>query len=300
MIQPAGAAPAHAELRLACIRDDDSQIVGLTVTARDITERKRAESEHGRLMELEQTLRQIQKMETLGQLTGGIAHDFKNLLMIIIGNLDIVDRSFPRDDSVIRRALERARVSADRANALAQHLLAFSRRQSLDAKLVQVDELMSSMADVWRQVLGGMIRLEIEYAQRLPAILVDPNQLENAMLNLILNARDASQAGTNVKIATAVVSVEAPTLARSGEMTIGDYVSIAVADQGSGISSDHIDRVFEPLFTTKPTGQGTGLGLSMVYGFVKQSGGHIDIESELGRGTTIRLFFPSLRQRPQS
>jgi PAS domain S-box-containing protein len=299
MILPAGAEPAHAELRLASIRDDDSQIVGLTVTARDITERKRAEIEHGRLMELEQTLRQIQKMETLGQLTGGIAHDFKNLLMIIIGNLELVERSFPRDDTVIRRTLERARLSADRANVLAQRLLAFSRRQALDAKLVQVDELISSMADVWRQALGGTIRLEIECAQRLPAILVDPNQLENAMLNLILNARDASEQGTNVKVAMAEISVDAPTLARSGELTVGDYVSISVADQGSGISSEYIDRVFEPLFTTKPTGQGTGLGLSMVYGFVKQSGGHIDIESQLGRGTTIRLFFPSLRQRSQ-
>jgi signal transduction histidine kinase len=133
----------------------------------------------------------------------------------------------------------------------------------------------------------------------LPAILVDPNQLENAILNLIINARDASEPGTNVKIATGGISVDAPTLARSGEMTAGDYVSISVADQGAGISPDHLAKVFEPLFTTKPTSQGTGLGLSMVYGFVKQSGGHIDIESELGRGTTIRLFFPSLRQRAQ-
>jgi signal transduction histidine kinase len=139
-------------------------------------------------------------METLGHLTGGIAHDFKNLLMIIIGNLEIVDRSFPRGDSVSRRALERARLSADRASALAQRLLAFSRRQSLDTKLVQVDELISSMADVWRQALGGTVRLEIEYAQGLPAILVDSNQLENAMLNLILNARDASGHDTNVNV----------------------------------------------------------------------------------------------------
>jgi PAS domain S-box-containing protein len=299
IILPTGAAPAHAELRLASIRDEDSQIVGLAVTARDITERKRAEIEHQRLIELEETLRQIQKMETLGQLTGGIAHDFKNLLMIIIGNLEIADECLPPDDSAIRRALERARVGADRANALTQRLLAFSRRQSLDARPVRVDELMSSMAEVWRQALGGSIRLELQHAQRLPAILVDPNQLENAILNLIINARDASEPGTNVKIATGGISVDAPTLARSGEMTAGDYVSISVADQGAGISPDHLAKVFEPLFTTKPTSQGTGLGLSMVYGFVKQSGGHIDIESELGRGTTIRLFFPSLRQRAQ-
>jgi PAS domain S-box-containing protein len=297
IILPAGAAPAHAELRLASIRDDDSQIVGLAVTARDITERKRAEIAHERLIELEETLRQIQKMETLGQLTGGIAHDFNNLLMIIIGNLEILDKSFSRDESVIRRALERARVGADRANALTQRLLTFSRRQSLHAEPVQVDELMSSMAEVWRQALGRTIRLGIEASQKLPAILVDPNQLENAILNLILNARDASEPGANVKIAIDGISVDVPTLARSGQMAVGDYVSISVEDQGSGILPDHIDKVFEPFFTTKPTGQGTGLGLSMVYGFVKQSGGHIDIESEMGRGTTIRLIFPSLRQR---
>jgi PAS domain S-box-containing protein len=161
IILPAGAAPAHAELRLASIRDDDSQIVGLAVTARDITERKRAEIAHERLIELEETLRQIQKMETLGQLTGGIAHDFNNLLMIIIGNLEILDKSFPRDESVIRRALERARVGADRANALTQRLLTFARRQSLHAKPVHVDELMSSMTEVWRLALGSTIRLEI-------------------------------------------------------------------------------------------------------------------------------------------
>ena len=300
IIMPAGAAPAHAELRLASIRDDDSQIVGLAVTARDITERKRAEIEHERLVELEETLRQIQKMETLGQLTGGIAHDFKNLLMIIIGNLEIMDESFPRDESVIRRALERARVGADRANALTQRLLAFSRRQSLHAKPVQVDELMSSMAEVWRQALGHANRLEIEAAHNLPAILVDPNQLENALLNLILNARDASEPAANVKIAIGGISVDVPTLTRSGQMAVGNYVSISVEDKGSGISPDDIDKVFEPLFTTKPTGQGTGLGLSMVYGFVKQSGGHIDIESELGRGTAIRLIFPSLREQAET
>jgi signal transduction histidine kinase len=126
---------------------------------------------------------------------------------------------------------------------------------------------------------------------------VDPNQLENAILNLILNARDASEPGANVKIAIDGISVDVPTLTRSGQIAVGDYVSISVEDQGSGISPDHIDKVFEPFFTTKPTGQGTGLGLSMVYGFVKQSGGHIDIESEMGRRTTIRLIFPSLRQR---
>ncbi|MBV9530385.1 MAG: PAS domain S-box protein [Bradyrhizobium sp.] len=300
IIMPAGAAPAHAELRLASIRDDDSQIVGLAVTARDITERKRAEIEHERLVELEETLRQIQKMETLGQLTGGIAHDFKNLLMIIIGNLEIMDESFPRDESVIRRALERARVGADRANALTQRLLAFSRRQSLHAKPVQVDELMSSMAEVWRQALGHANRLEIEAAHNLPPILVDPNQLENALLNLILNARDASEPAANVKIAIGGISVDVPTLTRSGQVAVGNYVSISVEDKGSGISPHDIDKVFEPLFTTKPTGQGTGLGLSMVYGFVKQSGGHIDIESELGRGTAIRLIFPSLREQAET
>lgn len=295
VILPAGAAPAHAELRMASVRDETSRIVGLAVTARDITERKRAEIEHQRLIELEETLRQIQKMETLGQLTGGIAHDFKNLLMIIIGNLEIVGETLPREDSATRRALERARVGADRANALTQRLLAFSRRQSLDARPVRVDDLMSTMAEVWRQALGGTIVLEVEQTQRLlPPILVDPNQLENAILNLVLNARDASRTGSRVRISTGALSVDLPALTRSGELTVGDYVLISVADEGAGISSGQIDKVFEPLFTTKPTGRGTGLGLSMVYGFVKQSGGHIDIDSEVGRGTIVRLFFPTL------
>src|SRR5262249_26793389 len=163
-------------------------IVGLAVTARDITERKRAEIEHQRLIELEDTLHQIQKMETLGQLTGGIAHDFKNLLMLITGNLEIIEDAFPRDDEIVRRALERARVCADRAAALTQRLLAFSRQQTLDPKPVQINELMSSMAEFWRQALGDAIRLDIEVLQKSPTIFVDPNQLENAVLNLILNA----------------------------------------------------------------------------------------------------------------
>lgn len=294
VILPADAAPAHAEIRLASIRDDNSQIVGLAVTARDITERKRAEIEHERLIELEETLRQIQKMETLGQLTGGIAHDFKNLLTIIIGNLDIIDMSLARGESVIRRALEGAQVGADRANVLTERLLTFSRRQSLHPKPVQVDKLVTSMAEVWRQALGRTIRLEIEATQRLPTILVDPNQLESAILNLILNARDASEPTANVKIGVDGISVDIPKLTRSGHMAVGDYVSISVEDRGTGIAPDHIDKVFEPLFTTKPAGQGTGLGLSTVYGFVTQSGGHIDIESDMGQGTRIRLIFPSL------
>ena len=256
----------------------------------------REKVERQRLIELEDTLRQIQKMETLGQLTGGIAHDFKNLLMLITGNLEIIEDAVPRDDDMIRRALERTRVGADRAAALTQRLLAFSRQQTLDPKPVQINELISSMADIWRQALGDAIRLDIDVPQRSPTIFVDPNQLENAVLNLILNARDASNPGTRIKVASEVMFVDAPILGRSGEMTVGEYASISVEDQGCGIPNELIDRIFEPFFTTKPVGQGTGLGLSMVYGFVKQSKGYIDIASELGRGTTVRLIFPSLRQ----
>ena len=295
LILPASGTPAHAELRMAPIRDDDVQIVGLAVTARDITERKRAEIERQRLIELEDTLRQIQKMETLGQLTGGIAHDFKNLLMLITGNLEIIEDAVPRDDDMIRRALERARVGADRAAALTQRLLTFSRQQTLDPKPVQINELISSMADIWRQALGDAIRLDIDVPQKSPTIFVDPNQLENAVLNLILNARDASNPGTRIKVVSEVMFVDTPTLGRTGEMTVGEYASISVEDQGSGIPNELIERIFEPLFTTKPVGQGTGLGLSMVYGFVKQSKGYIDITSALGRGTTVRLIFPSFR-----
>jgi two-component system, cell cycle sensor histidine kinase and response regulator CckA len=256
----------------------------------------REKVERQRLIELEDTLRQIQKMETLGQLTGGIAHDFKNLLMLITGNLEIIEDAVPRDDDMIRRALERARVGADRAAALTQRLLAFSRQQTLDPKPVQINELISSMADIWRQALGDAIRLDIDVPQRSPTIFVDPNQLENAVLNLILNARDASNPGARIKVVSEVMFVDTPTLGRTGEMTVGEYASISVEDQGSGIPNELLDRIFEPLFTTKPVGQGTGLGLSMVYGFVKQSKGYIDITSALGRGTTVRLIFPSFRQ----
>ena len=256
----------------------------------------REKVERQRLIELEDTLRQIQKMETLGQLTGGIAHDFKNLLMLITGNLEIIEDAAPRDDNMIRRALERARVGADRAAALTQRLLASSRQQTLDPKPVQVNELISSMADIWRQALGDAIRLDIDVPQRSPTIFVDPNQLENAVLNLILNARDASNPGARIKVVSEVMFVDTPTLGRTGEMTVGEYASISVEDQGSGIPNELLDRIFEPLFTTKPVGQGTGLGLSMVYGFVKQSKGYIDITSALGRGTTVRLIFPSFRQ----
>jgi signal transduction histidine kinase len=256
----------------------------------------REKVERQRLIELEDTLGQIQKMETLGQLTGGIAHDFKNLLMLITGNLEIIEDAVPRDDDMIRRALERARVGADRAAALTQRLLTFSRQQTLDPKPVQINELISSMADIWRQALGDAIRLDIDVPQRSPMIFVDPNQLENAVLNLILNARDASNPGARIKVVSEVMFVDTPTLRRTGEMTVGEYASISVEDQGSGIPNELLDRIFEPLFTTKPVGQGTGLGLSMVYGFVKQSKGYIDITSALGRGTTVRLIFPSFRQ----
>jgi signal transduction histidine kinase len=256
----------------------------------------REKVERQRLIELEDTLGQIQKMETLGQLTGGIAHDFKNLLMLITGNLEIIEDAVPRDDDMIRRALERARIGADRAAALTQRLLTFSRQQTLDPKPVQINELISSMADIWRQALGDAIRLDIDVPQRSPMIFVDPNQLENAVLNLILNARDASNPGARIKVVSEVMFVDTPTLGRTGEMTVGEYASISVEDQGSGIPNELLDRIFEPLFTTKPVGQGTGLGLSMVYGFVKQSKGYIDITSALGRGTTVRLIFPSFRQ----
>ena len=256
----------------------------------------REKVERQRLIELEDTLRQIQKMETLGQLTGGIAHDFNNLLMLITGNLEIIEDAAPRHDDMIRRALERARVGADRAAALTQRLLAFSRQQTLDPKPVQINELISSMADIWRQALGDAIRLDIDVPQRSPTIFVDPNQLENAVLNLILNARDASNPGARIKVVSEVMFVDTPTLGRTGEMTVGEYASISVEDQGSGIPNELLDRIFEPLFTTKPVGQGTGLGLSMVYGFVKQSKGYIDITSALERGTTVRLIFPSFRQ----
>ncbi|MCR5881117.1 PAS domain-containing sensor histidine kinase [Phenylobacterium sp. J367] len=247
---------------------------------RDVTERK----------QLEQQLRQSQKMEAVGQLTGGIAHDFNNMLTGILGGLDMVQRRLASGKPAeAQRFIQGAIASAERAAALTHRLLAFSRQQTLDPSAVDANGLVLSMEDLLRRTLGERIDLAIELDPGLWSTVVDANQLESALLNLAINARDAMPDGGKLTIETVNVQLAA---GAQSELAPGDYVQLSVSDTGTGMSPDVMGRVFDPFFTTKPLGQGTGLGLSMVFGFARQSGGDVTIYSELGRGTTVRLYLP--------
>lgn len=258
----------------------DHQLFG---SGRDITQRRH----------LEDQLRQSQKMEAVGQLTGGLAHDFNNMLTGIIGGLDLVRRRIS-DGRVhdVDRFLDAAGQSAQRAAALTHRLLAFSRRQTLDSRPVEVAGLVRSMEDMLRRTLGEQVALSIEAPPSLPMAVADANQLESAVLNLAINARDAMPGGGRLRVALRALELSAGDLADSDGAEPGRYVEIAVSDTGSGMSPDVQAKVFDPFFTTKPLGQGTGLGLSMIYGFVQQSRGHIHLESREGEGTTFRLYLP--------
>ena len=243
--------------------------------------------------EVEEALRQSQKMEAVGQLTGGIAHDFNNLLQGISGSLDIMQSRLARgrtDD--LMRWLEGARGSAARAAALTHRLLAFSRRQPLDPRPVRSNPLIGSMEDLLRRTLGERVDLSLALADELWLTRCDPNQLESAILNLAINARDAMSAGGQLTIKTSNVRIDAASSAFQRDMKPGEYVCISVTDTGTGMSKETLARAFEPFFTTKPTGQGTGLGLSMIYGFARQSEGHALIYSEPDEGTTVHLYLP--------
>jgi len=250
-----------------------------------IVEREKAES----------ALRQIQKMETIGQLTGGVAHDFNNLLTIIIGNLDRLERRIDAkvDAAELKKIARFARIGADRAATLTRSLLAFSRRQPLDPKPIDPNKLVANMSDLLRRTLGEHITVQMVGAAGLWRTQADPNQLENAILNLALNARDAMPQGGRLTIETANAYFD-PHHAAEAEVEPGQYIVIAVTDTGAGMTKEVAAQAFEPFFTTKDTGHGTGLGLSQVYGFVKQSGGHVQIYTELGQGTTVKIYLPRL------
>jgi PAS domain S-box-containing protein len=261
---------------------------------RDVTAERRQQEA---LRQAEEQLRQAQKMEAVGQLTGGIAHDFNNLLTGIVGSLELLQRRVRagRTDDIERYASV-ATTSAQRAAALTQRLLAFARRQPLDPKAVDANRLVAGMEDLLRRTLGPSIDLEMVLAGGLWATLCDPNQLESALLNLAINARDAMPAGGRLTIETANAFIDdAYARALGGEIGAGQYVAISVTDSGEGMPADVIEKAFEPFFTTKPIGQGTGLGLSMLYGFVRQSDGHVRIYSEIDRGTTVKLYLPRHR-----
>lgn len=242
---------------------------------------------------VEEALRQAQKMEAIGQLTGGVAHDFNNLLQVILGNLERLRRR-TMDPAEGNRLIDAALRGAERAATLTQRLLAFSRRQPLAPKVLEVNKLVTGMSDLLSRTLGENIRIETVLAGGLWRVSADENQLESALLNLAVNARDAMQGHGKLTIETANAYLDDAYVRNEEEVKPGQYVMVAVSDTGSGMSKDVLDRVFEPFFTTKEIGQGTGLGLSMVYGFVKQSGGHIKLYSEVGEGTTVKLYLPRL------
>jgi signal transduction histidine kinase/CheY-like chemotaxis protein len=246
---------------------------------------------------IEDALRQSHKMEAVGQLTGGLAHDFNNLLAGISGSLELIRMRVAQGrPAEIGRYVEAALSSVSRAAALTHRLLAFSRRQTLDPKPIGVDRLVASMADLFRRTVGPSIQIETRLAGGLWPTLCDPNQLENALLNLVINARDAMPDGGHLMIEAANVVLDDERAAAGAvplrNVPSGEYVVLAVTDSGTGMSPTTMTRAFDPFFTTKPLGQGTGLGLSMIYGFVQQSGGYIHLRSGVGQGTTITIYLP--------
>jgi PAS domain S-box-containing protein len=262
----------------------------LHAVGRDIqAEKESAEA----LQATEEALRQAQKMEAVGQLTGGIAHDFNNLLTGVIGGLDLMQRKLGQGRfNELDRYVAMATTSANRAAALTHRLLAFSRRQPLDPRPVNANRLVTSMEELLRRTIGESIRLEMVTAGGLWQTRCDPHQLESALLNLAINARDAMPDGGKLTIETCNAHLDSAYAARSRDVRPGQYVCICVSDTGTGMSKETIQKAFEPFFTTKPTGQGTGLGLSMIYGFARQSDGYAKIYSELGEGTTFKLYLP--------
>jgi PAS domain S-box-containing protein len=263
-------------------------------TGRDITTEREAEIE---LSEAQDALRQAQKMEAIGQLTGGIAHDFNNLLTGIIGSLDLVRRRMATNSSEdIPRLMDAASTAALRAAALTHRLLAFGRRQSLDSRPNNVNRIITSMEDLLQRTMGERVELVCKLSGDLWTAFTDANQLESALLNLAINARDAMPEGGHLTIETANVQLDETYTSLHEEVQPGDYVTISVSDTGIGMSPDVLAKAVDPFFTTKPVGEGTGLGLSVIYGFTKQSRGHLRIYSAVGQGTTVKLYLPRAQQ----
>ncbi|WP_341964298.1 response regulator [Pseudomonas sp. RC10] len=296
------------DVRARALRARNGRVSLLAGVTSDITERKLAETQLRQLNETleqqveertsqlrhnEEVLRQSQKMEAVGQLTGGIAHDFNNMLTGIIGSLELLRRRIAKgriDD--LDGLIDLGVTSANRAAALTHRLLAFSRRQSLDSKPVEMNELVHSMGELLHRSVNESVRLDMCLDPALWTAEADPNQLESALLNLVLNARDAMPNGGMLMIETFNRKLDRTFTNAYENLLPGDYVVLSVTDTGCGMPENVISRAFDPFFTTKPIGQGTGLGLSMIYGFTKQSRGHVSIESQVGHGTTVQLFLP--------
>ncbi len=287
--------------RAVAIKDENGEVTRWVGTNTDIHDQKeaaatlehRVEERTRQLMQVEEALRQAQKMEAVGQLTGGLAHDFNNLLAGISGSLELLAKRLAEGRTTgLERYLSGAQESARRAAALTQRLLAFSRRQTLDPRPLNINKLVAGMEDLLRRSVGPDVEVEVVQAGGLWTARIDESQLENALLNLCINGRDAmAPNGGRLTIETANKWLD-ERAARDRDLPPGQYVSLCVTDTGAGMSEETIGRAFDPFFTTKPLGQGTGLGLSMVYGFARQSGGQVRIYSEVGAGTTMCLYFP--------
>lgn len=277
--------------RLIDLSESERRLQSTLETLEQQVEERTAQLRHN-----EEALRQSQKMEAVGQLTGGIAHDFNNMLTGIIGSLELIRRRLARGrtedlDSLIDLGV----TSANRAASLTHRLLAFSRRQSLDSKAVQMNSVVLSMGELLQRSLNESIQLDMRLDEKLWVAEADPNQLESALLNLVINARDAMPEGGKLVVETSNQVLHREFTVAYPNLEPGDYVMLSVTDNGSGMPQSVISRAFDPFFTTKPIGQGTGLGLSMIYGFSKQSRGHVSIDSEIDQGTTVRLYLPRFR-----
>jgi PAS domain S-box-containing protein len=275
---------------LDAIRSEGGDLVGYAKITRDITERRQAEAD---LKRAQDELAQAQKMEATGQLTGGIAHDFNNMLAVILASARLLQERMKRGENV-QQFIDGIREAAERGATLTQRLLAFSRRQPLAPEPFDANRLVKEMSEIFQRTIPENIEIETVLAGGLWVARADPSALENALLNLVTNARDAMPEGGKLTIETANAHLDDSYAAEHGEVTAGQYVMIAVTDTGAGMPPEVIGRAFEPFFTTKPVGKGTGLGLSQVYGFAKQSKGHVKIYSESRRGTTVKIYLPRI------
>ena len=270
----------HIRDRAFPVRNKDGDIYRVVGIADDITEARSRDEQ----------LRQAQKMEAVGQLTGGVAHDFNNILTVVIGNLDLLQKK--QEDPVLKRMAQHALDASTRGADLTQRLLAIARKQTLSPKVLDLNECVTGMMQLMRTTLGETIDIEVKTDSGLWRCKVDSGRFENALLNLAINARDAMPKGGKLTIETRNAVLGNDFVAAHPGVSKGDYVSVSVSDTGTGIRQEILDRIFEPFFTTKDVGEGSGLGLSMVYGFIKQSGGELEVESEEGKGTLMRLYLP--------
>jgi len=275
-----------ASVVIDAIRDERGELIGFAKVTRDITEKKEAQRA---LEEAREALFQAQKLEAIGQLTGGIAHDFNNLLMVILSSLDLLVRRLPAEDARVRTLVDNAMQAAQRGAALTQRMLAFARRQELRRSAVDIPMLVNGISELLQRTLGPQIRLEFLFPAALPKVHTDANQLESALLNLALNARDAMPSGGPLIISAREEFVETGYVPR---LSPGHYICLSVEDRGEGMDQEVLARATDPFFTTKGVGKGTGLGLSMVQGLAEQSGGWLRLDSKKGEGTTAEIWLP--------